>query len=79
MGLRIGLDALILPFVCPFFCLFRVNLCHSFLRNCASFVESSSLVYICRMSDCVVGLRLRLIAIILPIFIHFSFFPYVAC
>ena len=25
-----------LPFICPFFCLLRLNLCHSFLRNCSS-------------------------------------------
>ena len=35
MGLRFELLALILPFICPFFCLLRLNLCHSFLRNCA--------------------------------------------
>ena len=28
--------ALILPFICPFFCLLRLNLCHSLLRECAS-------------------------------------------
>ena len=33
-GLRIELLALILPFISPFFCLLRLNLCHSFLRNC---------------------------------------------
>ena len=36
VGLRIRLLALILPFICPFFCLLWLNLCHSFLRNCAS-------------------------------------------
>ena len=35
VGLRIELLALILLFICPFFCLLRLNLCHSFLRNCA--------------------------------------------
>ena len=25
-----------LPFICPFYCLLRLNLCHSFLRNSAS-------------------------------------------
>ena len=33
MGLRMGLLALILPFISPFFCLLWLNLCHSFLRN----------------------------------------------
>ena len=36
VGLRIGLLALILPFICPFFCLLRLNVCPSFLRNCVS-------------------------------------------
>ena len=36
-------------------------------------VESSNIVYICRMSDCIVGLRLRVLAFILQVFIHFSF------
>ena len=49
-----------------------LNLCHSFLGNCAK-VESSNIVYICRMSDCIVGLRLRVMAHILQFFIHFSF------
>ena len=36
-------------------------------------VESSNIGYICRTSDCIVGLRLRVMAIILQFFIHFSF------
>ena len=39
-------------------------------------LESSNMIYICRMSDCIVGLRLRVIALIFFLFfIHFSFFP----
>ena len=38
-------------------------------------LESSNMVYICRMSDCIVGLRLRVMAHIFLFFIHFSFFP----
>ena len=38
-------------------------------------LESSNMVYICRMSDCIVGLRLRIMALIFLFFIHFSFFP----
>ena len=38
-------------------------------------LESSNMVYICRMSDCFVGLRLRVMALIFLFFIHFSFFP----
>ena len=36
-------------------------------------LESSNLMYICRMSDCIIGLRLRVMAFIL--FIHFPSFP----
>ena len=34
-------------------------------------VESSNIVYTCRMSDCIVVLRLRIIALILQFFVHF--------
>ena len=37
-------------------------------------LESLNMVYICRMSDCIVGLRLRVMAFIFQFFIHFSFF-----
>ena len=63
----------ILPFICPFFFLLRLNWCHCFLRNCK--LESSNMVSICRMSDCIVGSRLRVMALIFLFFIHFSFFP----
>ena len=36
-------------------------------------VESSNMVHICRMSGCIVGLRLRVMALILLYFIHFFF------
>ena len=42
-------------------------------------LESSNVVYICRMSDCIVGLRLRVMALIFLFFIHFSFFTYKTC
>ena len=42
-------------------------------------LESSNMVYICRISDYTVGLRLRVMALIFFIFIHFSFFPYITC
>ena len=35
-------------------------------------LEPSNMVYICRMSDCIVGLRLRVMALIFLFFIHFS-------
>ena len=34
------------------------------------------MVYICRMSDCIVGLRLRVMALIILFFIQVSFSPY---
>ena len=71
MGLRIGLLALIISFICPFFCLLRLILCHS-QELCK--LESSEMLYICRMSDCIVGLRLRVMAhifLFLSIFLSF--------
>ena len=38
-------------------------------------VESSDMVYICRISDCIVGLRLRVIALILQFLSIFLSFP----
>ena len=87
MGLRIKLFALILPFICPFFYpvffvfvfrLLRIRVKAKFvspfsLELCK--LESSNKVYICRMSDCIVGLRLRVMAPIFLFFVHFSFFP----
>ena len=37
--------------------------------------ESSNMVYICRMSGCIVGLRIRVMALIFSIFIYFLSFP----
>ena len=42
-------------------------------------LESSNMVYIWRMCDCIVGLRLRVMALIFLFFVHFSFFPYITC
>ena len=38
-------------------------------------LKSSNMVYICRMSDCIMGLRLRVMAFIFLFFIYFTFFP----
>ena len=38
-------------------------------------VESSNMVYVCRMSDCIVGLRLRVMALILLFLSIFPSFP----
>ena len=61
---------LVLSFMAKFVSQFSLELCK---------LESSNMVYICRMSDCIVGLRLRVMAFIFCIFIHFSFFPYITC
>ena len=71
MGIKTDLIALILLYLSVFM---------SFSAICVSRVspelckmESSNMVYIQRIRDCIVGLRLRLIALIL------SFCPYIAC
>ena len=42
-------------------------------------LESSNVVYICRMSDCIVGLRLKVMALIFLFFVHFPFILYITC
>ena len=39
-------------------------------------LESSNMVYICRMSDCIVGLRLKVMAFIFLFLSIFLSFPY---
>ena len=58
--------SIFLSFMAKFVSQFSPKLCK---------LESSNMVYICRMSDCNVGLRLKVMALIFLIFIHFSFFP----
>ena len=68
-----------------FFCLLQLNLCHSFLSFTAKFVsqfsselcklESSNMVYICRISDYIVGLTLRVMALIFLFLSIFLSFP----
>ena len=53
---------------------FLVNLCRKFFQELRT-LQSSNVVYIMRMSDCIVGLRLRLMALILPFFSIFLSFP----
>ena len=70
MGLRIGLLALILPFICPFFLSFKANFVSLFsLELCK--LESSNMLYICRTNDCIMGLRRRVMA---HIFLFLSIF-----
>ena len=63
-GIENQVLALILPFICSFFCLLSLNLCHSFLRNSQA-----------RMSECIVGLRLRVMAFIFLFLSIFLSFP----
>ena len=42
-------------------------------------LESSNMVYVCKINDCMVGLRLRVMALIFLYLSIFSFFPYVTC
>ena len=68
MGLRIELLALILPFDCPFCCLLRLNLCQFSPELCK--IESSNMIYICRM-----GIETQGHGCYFSILIHFFSFP----
>ena len=72
MGSRIGLLAFILSFICPFFLSFKTKFQSQFSRELYK-LESSNMVYICRMSDCIMGLSFRVIALILLFFYPFFF------
>ena len=62
--------SIILSFKAKFMSQFSQELCK---------LESTNMVYVRRMSDCIVGLRLRVMALIFLFFIHFFFFPYITC
>ena len=72
MGLRLELIAtylslylsIFLPFMAKFVSQFSQELCK---------LESSSILYFCRMSDCIVGLRLKMALILLFLSIFLSF------
>ena len=66
MGLRIGLLTLIFPFICPFFLSFKAKFVSQFSPELCK-LESSNVVYVCRMSDYIMGLRIRVMAIIYEI------------
>ena len=74
MGLRIGLLALILPFICPFFLSFTAKFVSQFSPELCK-LESLNMVYICRISDCIMGLRLRVMAFIFLFLSIFLSFP----
>ena len=57
-----------------FFLYFKANFVSQFsLELCK--LESSNMLYICRMSDCIVGLRLRVMALIFLFLSIFLSFP----
>ena len=58
--------SIFLSFTAKFVSQFSPELCN---------LESSNIIYICRMSDCIVGLRLKVMALILLFFIYFLSFP----
>ena len=62
--------SIFLSFKAKFVSLFSLELCK---------LESSNMVYRCRMSNCIVGLRLRVMALFFFFFIHFFFFLYITC
>ena len=62
--------SIFLSFKAKFVSQFSLELCN---------LESSNVEYICRMSYCIVELRLNVMAFIFLFFIHFSFFPYITC
>ena len=73
VGLRIVLLAHILPFLSIFLSFMAKFVSQFSLEMCK--LESSNMVYICRMSDYMVGLRLRVMALIFLYLIIFLSFP----
>ena len=63
MGLRIRLIAHILPFVCHFFLSLKAKFVSLFSPELCK-LGSLNMVYICRVSNCIVGLRLRVMTLI---------------
>ena len=70
VGLIIRLIALILPFICSFFCLLKAKFVSQFSHELCK-PESSNMIYISRMNDCIVGLRLRVMSLFYPFFFPF--------
>ena len=77
-GIENQILAFINPFICPFFLSFKAKFVSQFSPEPYK-LESSNVVYTCRMSYCIVGSRLRVMALIFLFFSHFSFFPYITC
>ena len=73
--MRIGLIPFILDFIYRFVCLSKVHLCHSFLKNCASWNLQIWYAHE-ELSDYIVGLKPLLLVFH---FYQISFFPYFTC
>ena len=58
----------------PIFLSFKAKFVSQFSPDLCK-LESSNMVYICRMSDCIMGLRLRVMAFIFYFYPFFFFFP----
>ena len=64
---------LIFPLFVHFFLSFQAKFVSQFSPEPCK-LKSSNVVYICRMSGCIVGLRMRVMAPLFLFFIYFSFF-----
>ena len=76
-GLENGAHCSYSFFICAFFLSFKSKFVSQFFQKLCK-LQSLIMAYIKRMSDCIVGYSLRLVALILPFFLYF-FFPYFAC
>ena len=74
MRLRIRLLALIFFLYLSIFLSFTAKFVSQFYPELC-ILESSNMLYICRMSDCIVGLRLRVMALIFLFLSIFLSFP----
>ena len=72
MGLRIGRLALIFPSFVRFFLSFKAKFVSQFSPELCK-LESLNMIYICRMSYCIVEMRLRVVALIFQYFHPFFF------
>ena len=73
--LRIGLIALILPFICLFFLSFKAKFVSRFSLELFK-LKSSIMVCLCKMRDHIIGLRNKLIALFLVFLSNFLYFQF---
>ena len=72
-GQIFGIIAIIFPFICPFFLSFKAKIVSQFSQEPCK-PESRNMVFICRMSDCIMGLRLKVLASMFLVFIFLSLY-----